>query len=98
MPLTISVYEKRGLCRGPAIGNATFRAISTQLIVYDIPLGILTYPGPLGGATYRVQELSVPPGTVWRLQVAAPLYESWDFQVKDGETHEVWLSRRPSNP
>lgn len=96
MTLTISVYEKRGLCRGRAIQNATFRAVSNRLIIYDIPLRIVSSPGPLsGGATYGVMEPGLPPSVVWTLRVGAPSYESWDFQVKNGETHEVWLSPRP---
>lgn len=96
MTLTISVYEKRGLCRGRAIQNASFRAVSTMLVLYDIPLGIVSSPGPLsGGATYEVTELRVPPNTLWTLRVGAPSFESWDFQVRFGETHEVWLSPKP---
>ncbi|BCW72955.1 hypothetical protein [Arthrobacter sp. NicSoilB8] len=97
MTLTISVYEKQGLCRGPAIQNASFRAVSNQLVIYDIPLRIVSSPGPLnpGAATYEVMDSALFPGTLWTLRVGAPKYDSWDFQVKNGETHEVWLSRTP---
>lgn len=95
MTVTVSVYQKDGLCRGPAIGNATFRAVSKGGIVYyDIPLAA-TGGGPLSGATH-VYTVARPPGlTEWYLRVASPVHNPWDFFVRDGETHEVWLVRAP---
>ena len=93
MSLTISVYEKRGLKRGPAITDARFAAVSHSLVVYDIALKA-TGGGPLGGPTYTVQ----PPGglanTPWLLRVSTPRHNAEEFTVRDGETHDVWLSRR----
>jgi hypothetical protein len=91
--VTVSVYEKNGLCRGPAIGNATFRAVSTILVIYDIPLAA-TAGGPLSGST-NVYTVAAPRGlTEWNLRVAAPGHAPWVFFVRDMETHEVWLSRQ----
>jgi hypothetical protein len=86
MALTISVYEKRGLCRGPAITDAIFSAVSTMLVLYDIPL-TATGGGPLGGPTYQVQTPRGLESTSWYLRVASPRHNSWDFCVRDGETH-----------
>lgn len=97
MTLTISVYEKRGLCRGPAIQTASFRAVKTGFIILDMPLSIVSAPGPLdpAAATYRVLEPALPTDQFWTLRVGAPGYESWSFEVRFGETHDVWLPRRP---
>jgi hypothetical protein len=93
MTVTVSVYQKNGLCRGPAIGNATFRAVSEQLIIYDIPLAAIGGP-PLSG-TEHVYTVAAPPGlTSWNLRVASPIHNPWDFFVTDFSTHEVWLSRQ----
>jgi hypothetical protein len=90
MTVTVSAYRKNGLCRGPAIGNATFHAVSTVLVIYDIPLSAVG-GGPLSGSEH-VYKVAKPPGlTEWTLRVAAPGHNSWDFFVRDGETHEVWL-------
>jgi hypothetical protein len=93
MSLTISVYEKRGLKRGPAITNAYFAAVSTIGIVYNIPPRA-TGGGPLGGATYQVQTPGGLENSSWTLRVASPQHNAWDFTVRDRETHDVWLTRR----
>jgi hypothetical protein len=93
MTITVSVYQKNGLCRGPGIGNATFRAFSRSLVIYDIPLNATGGP-PLSGRTH-VYTVVGPRGlTEWNLRVAAPSYNPWEFFVRDGETHEVWLDRQ----
>jgi hypothetical protein len=90
----VSVYQKNGLCRGPGIGNATFRAVTKGgPVYYDIPLNATGGP-PLSGRTH-VYTVVGPRGlTEWYLRVAAPSYNPWDFFVWDGETHEVWLDRQ----
>jgi hypothetical protein len=95
MTLGISVYEKRGLCRGPEITDAQFRSGNWPCKA--------TGGGPLGDGTYRVE----PPYYVtagngekypnaWELTVEAPNYHLHRFWVNDGETHDVWLFRRDS--
>jgi hypothetical protein len=93
MAVTISVYEKNGLCRGPGIGNATFRAVSTTLVIYDIPLAA-TAGGPLSGATHVYTVAAPRRLTEWNLRVAAPGYNPWVFFVRDTETHDIWLTRQ----
>lgn len=93
MSLTISVYEKRGLKRGPAITDANFAAVSTMLVIYNIPLRA-TGGGPLGGPTYQVETPRGLENATWTLRVASPRHNAWDFSVRDGETHDVWLSPR----
>jgi hypothetical protein len=99
MTVTVSVYQKNGLCRGPPIGNATFEAVRSPGLIYypDMPLNFTT-GGPLSGAThvYTVDQ-PVYQGimfTEWYLRVASPIHSPSDLFVQDGETHEVWLPRR----
>jgi hypothetical protein len=95
MTVTVSVYQKDGLCRGPAIYDASFHAVtpSGSIVYYDIPLNA-TGPPPLSG-TAPVYTVGRPLGlTEWYLRVASPVHDPWDFFVRDMETHEVWLSRR----
>jgi hypothetical protein len=95
MTITVSVYQKNGLCRGPAIYDATFRAVtpSGAILYYDIPLGATGAP-PLSGKE-PVYTVARPPGlTEWHLRVASPIHNPWVFFVRDGETHEVWLTRQ----
>ena len=94
MTVSVAVWQKDGLCRGPAIGNATFRAVSKDSIVYyDIPLAATGGP-PLSGSE-NVYTVVGPRGlTVWYLRVASPIHNPWDFYVVDGETHQVWLTRQ----
>jgi hypothetical protein len=95
MTITVSVYQKDGLCRGPAIGNATFHAVTEagSIIYYDIPLSATGGP-PLSGST-NVYTVVGPLGlTEWYLRVASPIHNPWDFFVRDGETHEVWLTHQ----
>jgi hypothetical protein len=86
MTVAIGVYEKRGLCRGPFIPNATFRRFGY--------LGFLPAiaPGPLDPDP--VYTVTVPAGGA-NLLVEAPNYQSWHFDVMDKEKHYVWLDRRP---
>jgi len=99
MTVTVSVYQKDGLCRGPGIGAATFEAVrSSGLIFYpDMPLNF-TQGGPLSGSTHvYTVDRPVHQGLVfteWYLRVASPIHCPSDFFVRDGETHEVWLTRR----
>jgi hypothetical protein len=93
MTITVSVYQKNGLRRGPAISNANFRAVSRILVVYDIPLSARA-GGPLSGSEH-VYTVASPPGlTEWDLRVASPIHDPWTFFVRHGETHEVWLTRK----
>ena len=92
MTITVTVYQKDGLCRGPAIYDATFRAVATQstsIGLYDIPLAATL--SPLSGTepTYTVAS---PGLKEWYLRVASPKHCPWDFFVRDGETHSVWLT------
>jgi hypothetical protein len=86
MTLTISVYEKHGLCRGPAILDAWFKQPPFFLAA--------TGGGPLGGATYQVEPRFVSPNQRIYLVVGSPRHHPHDFFVNDGETHDVWLFRR----
>jgi hypothetical protein len=89
MTITVSVYQKNGLCRGPWIPNATFRRLG---YLGDLPA---TPPGPLPGPD-PVYTVSHPPGVFsWQLVVASPDHQSWNFWVQDGERHDVWLVRKP---
>jgi hypothetical protein len=89
MAITVSVYEKAGLCRGRPIGNATFEAQNAFLFA---PLS-WTRGGPLSG-TSHVYSITAPiRWPSFDLIVAAPSYQTWKFFVRDGETHEVWLTK-----
>jgi hypothetical protein len=90
--LTVSVFEKHGLCKGPPIGTATFRGNSG---IVTVPLAA-TQGGPLSGGThvYTVTAPlfpSVSSGTPFDLRVDSPSHQPCTFPVRDGETHEVWL-------
>jgi len=87
MTIQIGVYEKAGLCRGPFIINARFSRVGF--------LGSLaaTPPGPLDPDP--VYTVARPPGGGALLRVDSPIHQSWDWSVRDGERHEVWLVRRP---
>jgi hypothetical protein len=106
MTIRVTVYQKNGLCRGPAIYNATFVAVfhweGSSSWSYTIPLGA-TGPPPLSGLN-PVYTVARPPDhvafgqqvvgiTEWYLRVASPIHNRWDFFVRDGEAHEVWLTR-----
>jgi hypothetical protein len=92
MAVTISVYEKRGLVkRGNPILDAEFRqAVVLSESVTAFPVLSATGGGPLGEPKYAVELLSSP-ATV---SVASVRHNEERFLVRDGETHEVWLSRR----
>jgi hypothetical protein len=85
--VTVSVYEKNGLCRGPPIGTAIFRARSG---IVTVPLSA-TQGGPLSGAAH-VYTVATAPWNPYDLSVDSPSHQPWTFPVRDGETHEVWLS------
>jgi hypothetical protein len=91
--VTISVYEKQGLCRGRPIGNAQFHLGNRP----GTPLKILSYPGPLtGGATYIIETPYYLADGMWTLGAVVPGYQYWAFEVQDRETHEIWVSRLPA--
>jgi hypothetical protein len=100
MTVRVSVYQKDGLCRGPPIYySATFEAARSSGLLYlpEMPLNF-TQPDPLSG-TAPVYTVFPPVYqgilfTEWYLRVASPIHSPCDFFVRDGETHEVWLSRR----
>jgi hypothetical protein len=88
--VAVSVYQKNGLCRGPGIGTATFYAILGIVVVHLPAAG----GGPLSGKAH-IYTVTRPPGYLeWTLEVDAPNYQPWRFFVRDGETHEVWLTHR----
>jgi hypothetical protein len=91
--VTVSVWQKDGLCRGPAIGTAFFYQ-SFGIVVVRLTA---TAGGPLSGST-NVYTVSRPPdgSLAWNLQVGAPGYNFCTFFVRDGTTHEVWLPRANS--
>jgi hypothetical protein len=99
MTVTVSVYQKDGLCRGPPIYNATFEAVRSSgslLYLPEMPLNFILPPISGTAPVYTVYP-PVYQGflyTEWVLRVASPIHSPWDFVVRDGETHEVWLSRR----
>jgi hypothetical protein len=88
MTLTIWVYEKNGLCRGPGIFDAYF--IYAHARIYGV-----TGPSPLSGLdpVYTFPYPRADRAEI-TLYVGAPRHEIWDFNVWDDETHEVWLSPR----
>jgi hypothetical protein len=88
MAITVAVYEKRGLKRGPGITDAHFREWPFQPDD-ELPF---TGAGPLGEPVYLVESPWWRYGNLWTLGVYAPRHQSWQFDVRDGETHEVWLS------
>lgn len=91
--VTVWVYEKNGLCRGPAIYQATFWG------VYNYPgrhqLAVAG-PSPLSGLdpVYTVSHpMYIPNIKQWFLEVEAPGHAPWILvNVQDGETHHVWLN------
>jgi hypothetical protein len=90
--VTVSVFQKNGLCRGPPIGTATFRGNSG---IVTVPLSA-TQGGPLSGRehVYTVAAApfpSVTSGSPFDLRVDSPSHQPCTFPVRDGETHEVWL-------
>jgi len=99
MTVTVRVYQKNGLCRGPGIGNAIFFAVvgwGGPSAGTSYPLAA-TGPSPLSGLepVYTVplpsQWLLDSFSPLWDLRVSSLNHESWQFPVGDGETHEVWL-------
>lgn len=100
MALTVAVYGKRGLKRGPAISSgASFRAIE-DLLVHRLRF---LPPGPLTGTEprYTVEQVIfwdgqfsawTPKYDPWTIEVRAPGHQPHRFYVRDGEAHEVWLS------
>ena len=91
MTITVSVYQKDGLCRGPKIGNAIFYA-RLGIILVSLPA---TGGGPLSGSEH-VYTVAPPAGlSSWDLSVESPIHQALFFFVRDGSTHEVWLARRP---
>ena len=87
MTVTVSVYQKDGLCRGHPIGNATFRASS----------GIVTQPlsatqGTPLSSTEHVYIVATAPWNPYELCVDSPSHQPWTFSVRDGERHDIWLS------
>jgi|SRR6516164_6124786 hypothetical protein len=105
MTVTVSVYQKDGLCRGPPIYDATFEDVSGVSVPYFRPgVYLFVNPWPLAapwnplGGTAPVYTVPLPVSrdilvAAWTLRVASPMHSPWDFFVQDGETHEVWLSR-----
>ena len=89
MTVTVSVYEKQGLCRGPGIGNATLDAVFGFILVSLTA----TNGGPLSGMTHVYTVVAPSGSSAWNLRVDAPRFQQWTFFVRDGEVHEVWLSR-----
>jgi hypothetical protein len=95
----VSVFAKNGLKRGAPLMDANFaqelRPSDDPKVNYSprrfVPL-TWTGGGPLGGTepTFTV-HLRTTAGVI---RVGAPLHYDADFFVGDGETHEVWLSRR----
>jgi hypothetical protein len=99
MTVTVSVYQKDFLCRGPPIGNARFEAVrSPGLIWYpDMPLNF-SQGGPLSGSTHvYTVELPIYQNMIFTefyLRVSSSSHNPDDVFVRDWETHEVWLTRQ----
>ena len=92
MSVTVLVYEKQGLKRGRGITDAHFR----QWPWRDEDELEFTGGGPLGEPIYVVKTPFIfqDNNVAWSLGVYAPHHYDWNFGVRDGETHQVWLSPR----
>jgi hypothetical protein len=89
MAITISVYERAGLCRGRPIGNASFKAQNAFLLANVT----WTHGGPLSG-TAEVYSITGPSNwPTFDLIINAPSYQTKKLFVRDGEAHEEWLDK-----
>lgn len=96
MAVTISVWEKNGLKRGNPltdVGFAQERVLEPGKFTSRAIWESVSYTGGglLGGNIYQVElRAGTSQGYV---RVDATRHQSEWFFVRDGETHEVWLSR-----
>jgi hypothetical protein len=83
-PVTISVYERRGLKQGPGILDARFRKLPSGLPI------LTTGGGPLGEPTYQFEIDFL----VASVRIDSPRHYSVDLTVEATGVDEVWLDRR----
>ena len=94
LTVTVSVFEKNGLCRGPAIGNASFYIQQRGYWgIENFPLTATSGPPLSPPENVYTVELP-PPGRTYFFLVTSPGHHPWDFLVNPGERHEVWLERQ----
>jgi hypothetical protein len=97
-PLTVAVYEKNGLKRGPGLTDAYFKPFYSNVGSINRVIG----GGPLGDPLYRVDMTvwrsdALLPGEVpsFRLRIGAGGHYEQDFYVRNGDNFEVRLDRIP---
>jgi hypothetical protein len=96
MTITVWVYEKRGLKRGPGLLDAWITGGAPAGPRLRLPG---TGGGPLGEPRYEVElgiwtiggEEFIPRSEGW-IYANAPAHHPWGAHVNDGETHSIWLA------
>ena len=96
--ITVAVYEKNGLKRGPGLTDAYFNPFYSNMG----QINSISGGGPLGDPLYRVNMTvwrtdALPPGEVpsFRLRIGASRHYEQDFFVRNGDNFEVRLDRIP---
>jgi hypothetical protein len=97
LSVTVSVYEKNGLKRGPGILNAVFRRAPPRFIPDDTASFNVTGGGPLGTPVYQVHitfmRRADDPAPQFNLEVYAGSHYPETYWVRDGQVFEARLQR-----
>ena len=96
--ITVAVYEKNGLKRGPGLTDAYFKPFYSNMGWINSIRG----GGPLGGSLYQVNMTvwrtdALLPGEVpsFQLRIGASKHYEQNFFVRNGDNFEVRLDRIP---
>ena len=95
--VTVSVYEKNGLKRGPGITSAAFRRAPPRPIPDDTSSFNVTGGGPLGTPVYQVRITFMrhvnDPDPPFNLEAWAGRHYPETYWVRNGQVFEAWLQR-----
>jgi hypothetical protein len=96
--VTVSVYERNGLKRGPGILSAAFRTAPPRWVPDESRFNV-TGGGPLGTPLYQVQITFMrrvdDPDPRFNLEVWAGKHYPADYWVRNGQVFEARLDRAP---